>query len=133
MKCYTLKLTHVVAFALSAGFAFIAAHGEATARDRDLRSEVVRDHRTGPEVRDHRSAVIVRDHRTQPIVRDHRTQPIIRDHRATPIVRDHRTSPMVRDHRQASGPQGGVVVTSSERRGGSQCIRSVFGGPCVGF
>jgi len=124
MKRYTLKLTHVVALALSAGFAFIAAHGEATARDRDRRNEVVRDHSTGPEVRDYGSPVIVRDHRTQPI---------IRDHRATPIVRDHRTSPMVRDDRQATGPQGGVVVTSSERRSGSRCIRSVFGGPCVAF
>ena len=50
------------------------------------------------------------------------------------VVRDHRTVPVVRDHRVPRGPQGGVTVTSSGgRRGGSPCIRSVFGGPCFGL
>ena len=103
------------AVALSACIAFVP--GEATARDRNYSG--------GAVVRDHRLPVVVRDHREQPIVRDHRTQPVVRDHRNTPIVRDHR------------GPtalQGGVTVTSSRsRRGGSSCIRSMFGGPCVGL
>ena len=107
MNAGITKLTPV-AVALSACLAFVAAHNGAMARDRD---------RGG--------GAVVRDHRTQPIVRDHRTQPIIRDHRTTPIVRDHRAP---------RGPQGGVIVTSSgSRRGGSPCIRSVFGGPCLGL
>jgi hypothetical protein len=106
-----------VAIALSACLAFVAAHEGATARDRDYGS--------GGAVRDRRTAPIVRDHRAPVVVRDHRTQPIIRDHRTTPIVRDHRVP---------RGPQGGVTVTSSgSRRGGSPCIRSVFGGPCFGL
>jgi hypothetical protein len=85
-------------------------------------------------VRDHRVPVVVRDHRSPVVVRDHREPPIVRDHRTTPIVRDHRDTPIVRDHRAPRGPQGGVIVTSSgSRRGGSPCIRSVFGGPCFGW
>ena len=105
MNAGITKLTPV-AVALSTCLAFVAAHNGAMARDRG-------------------GGAVVRDHRTQPIVRDHRTQPIIRDHRTTPIVRDHRAP---------RGPQGGVTVTSSgSRRGGSPCIRSVFGGPCFGL
>jgi hypothetical protein len=67
-------------------------------------------------------------------VRDHRVPVVVRDHRAEPVIRDHRSEPVVRDHRAPSAPQGGVTVTSSgTRRGGSPCIRSVFGGPCVGL
>jgi hypothetical protein len=59
---------------------------------------------------------------------------VARDHRMPPVVRDHRTTPIVRDHRVPRGPQGGVSVTSSGgRRGGSPCVRSVFGGPCFGL
>jgi hypothetical protein len=68
------------------------------------------------------------------VVRDHREPVIVRDHRAEPVIRDHRTIPVVRDHRMPGGAQGGVTVTSSgSRRGGSPCIRSVFGGPCFGL
>jgi hypothetical protein len=119
-------ITHM-AVALSACLAFVAAPEGATARDRDHGSggAMVRDHREQPIVRDHREPVVVRDHREPVVVRDHRTQPIVRDHRTTPVVRDHRVP---------SGPQGGVTVTSSgSRRGGSPCIRSVFGGPCFGM
>ena len=107
-----------VAVALSVCLVFGATHDGAAARDRgyDGGGFVVRDHRMPPVVRDHRAPVIVRDHRTQP------------------IIRDHRTTPIVRDHRVPRGPQGGVTVTSSgSRRGGSPCIRSVFGGPCFGL
>jgi hypothetical protein len=77
---------------------------------------------------------VVRDHRMPPVVRDHRAPVIVRDHRAEPVIRDHRSTPIVRDHRVPRGPQGGVSVTSSGgRRGGSPCIRSVFGGPCFGL
>jgi hypothetical protein len=57
---------------------------------------------------------------------------VVRDHRdPVVIVRDHRPPVVVRDHRE---PQGGVIVTSTGgRRGGSSCIRSVFGGPCFGW
>ena len=107
-----------MAVALSACLAFVAAPEGATARDRD--------HGSG--------GAMVRDHREQPIVRDHREPVVVRDHRTQPIVRDHRTTPIVRDHRVPSGPQGGVTVTSSgSRRGGSPCIRSMFGGPCFGM
>ena len=117
MNAGITKLTRV-AVALSACLAFVAAHEGATARERD--------HGGG--------GAVVRDHRTAPIVRDHRAQPIVRDHRTQPIIRDHRTTPIVRDHRAPRGPQGGVTVTSSgSRRGGSPCIRSVFGGPCLGL
>ena len=117
MNAGITKLTPV-AVALSAGLAFVAAHEGATAGERgyDEGGIVVRDHRTAPVVRDHRAPVVVRDHRTQP------------------VIRDHRTTPIVRDHRVPRGPQGGVTVTSSgSRRGGSPCIRSVFGGPCLGL
>ena len=114
MKPSVITLTQAVV-ALSACIAFVP--GEATARDRNYGGSAV--------VRDHRLPVVVRDHREQPIVRDHRTQPVVRDHRSTPVVQD---------DRGPSGPQGGVTVTSSgSRRGGSSCIRSAFGGPCVGF
>jgi hypothetical protein len=98
-----------VAVALSACLVFVATHDGATARDRGYDS----------------GGFVVRDHRTPVVVRDHRTQPVIRDHRTVPVVRDHRVP---------RGPQGGVTVTSSGgRRGGSPCIRSVFGGPCFGL
>jgi hypothetical protein len=116
-----------VAVALSACLVLVATHDGASARDRgyDGSGFVVRDHRMPPVVRDHREPVIVRDHR-EPV--------IVRDHRAEPVIRDHRTIPVVRDHRMPRGPQGGVTVTSSgSRRGGSPCIRSVFGGPCFGL
>jgi hypothetical protein len=85
------------------------------------------------------SARVVRDHRRPgPIVRDHRTSgPFVPDNWTPgPIVRDHRTpGPIVRDHRGPNGaPQGGVTVTSSTRqRGSTPCVRSIFGGPCVGL
>ena len=108
MNADTRTLTRI-AVALSAALAFVAAHNGAAARDRGYDG----------------SGFVVRDHRAPPVVRDHRTQPVIRDHRATPIVRDHRAP---------RGSQGGVTVTSSgSRRGGSPCIRSVFGGPCFGL
>jgi hypothetical protein len=113
---------------------------------------VVRDHRYpggvpagGVTVTDTPRDPIVRNHRAVPVVRDHRTSgpfvpddwkpsPIVRDHRTQPIIRDHRATPIVRDHRLPRGPQSGVSVTSAEsRRGGSPCIRSVFGGPCIGL
>jgi hypothetical protein len=134
-----------MAVALSACLTFVAAHEGATARDRDhggggamvrdhREQPIVRDHREPVIVRDHREPVVVRDHREQPIVRDHREPVVVRDHRTQPIVRDHRTTPIVRDHGVPRGPQGGVTVTSSgSRRGGSPCIRSVFGGPCFGL
>ena len=109
------KLTRI-AVGLSTCLVFVAVNEGAMARDRDGGGIVVRDHRTPPVIRDHRSP-------EQVVVRDHRTQPVIRDHRATPTVRN---------YRMPGGPQGGVSVTSSgNRRGGSPCIRSVFGGPCV--
>ncbi len=55
---------------------------------------------------------------------------------SAPVVRDHRRpGPIVRDHRGPNGaPQGGVIVTSSPRqRGSTPCVRSIFGGPCVGL
>jgi hypothetical protein len=68
------------------------------------------------------------------MARDRGGGAVVRDHRTQPIIRDHRTTPIVRDHRAPRGPQGGVTVTSSgSRRGGSPCIRSVFGGPCLGL
>jgi hypothetical protein len=89
----------------------------------------------GPVVRDHRRKPVVRDHRSEPVVRDHRSEPVVRDHRSEPVVRDHRSEPIVRDHtRSRSGSPGGVTVTSSGgRRTSSRCIRSVFGGPCIGL
>jgi hypothetical protein len=64
------------------------------------------------------------------VVHDHCTPVIVRDHWTVPVIRDHRTPPIVRDRRVPRGPQGGVNVTSSgSRRGGSPCIRSVFGSP----
>jgi hypothetical protein len=125
-----------MAVALSACLTFVAAHEGATARDRDHGGggAMVRDHREQPIVRDHREPVVVRDHREPVVVRDHREPVVVRDHRTQPIVRDHRTTPIVRDHGVPRGPQGGVTVTSSgSRRGGSPCIRSVFGGPCFGL
>jgi hypothetical protein len=99
-----------VAVAVSACLAFVAIHDGAAARDRGYDG----------------SGFVVRDHRMPPV--------IVRDHRAEPVIRDHRSDPIVRDHRVPRGPQGGVSVTSSEgRRGGSSCIRSVFGGPCFGL
>jgi hypothetical protein len=107
-----------VAVALSACLAFVAIDEGATARDRGYDG----------------SGFVVRDHRTPPVVRDHRVPVVVRDHRAESVVRDHRTTPVVRDHRMPRSPQGGVTVTSSgSRRGGSPCIRSVFGGPCFGL
>src|SRR5215207_7357346 len=98
-----------VAVALSACLVFVATHDGAAARDRGYDGGGF-------------------------VVRDHRMPPVVRDHRAPVIVRDHRTTPIVRDHRMPRGPQGGVTVTSSgSRRGGSPCIRSVFGGPCFGL
>jgi len=117
MKADARTLTRI-AVALSATLTFAAAHDGAAARDRgyDGGGFVVRDHRMPPVVRDHRAPVVVRDHRTQPVVRDHRTPPVVRDHRVP------------------RGSQGGVTVTNSgTRRGGSPCIRSVFGGPCFGL
>ena len=117
MKADIRTLTRV-AIALSASLAFVAVHDGATARDRGYDG----------------SGFVVRDHRMPPVVRDHRTPVIVRDHRDEPVIRDHRTTPIVRDHRVPRGPQGGVTVTSSgSRRGGSPCIRSVFGGPCFGL
>jgi hypothetical protein len=96
---------------------------------------VVRDHRYpggGPA-----GGVTVTATPRNPIVRDHRAEPVVRDHRtSSPIVRDHRTpSPIVRDHRGGNGaPQGGVIVTTSDRqRGSTPCIRSILGGPCIGL
>jgi hypothetical protein len=117
MKAGITTMTRV-AVALSACLAFVATHEGATARDRGYDG----------------SGFVVRDHRTAPVVRDHRAPVVVRDHRAEPVIRDHRTIPVVRDHRMPRGPQGGVTVTSSgSRRGGSPCIRSVFGGPCFGL
>ena len=108
MKPSITTLTRV-AVALSACLVFVATHDGAVARDRGYDG----------------GGFVVRDHRAPVVVRDHRTQPVIRDHRTTPIVRDHRVP---------RGPQGGAAVTSSgSRRGGSPCIRSVFGGPCFGL
>jgi hypothetical protein len=108
MKSGTTTLTRVAA-ALSACLVFVVTHDGAAARDRGYDG----------------SGFVVRDHRAPVIVRDHRAEPVIRDHRSDPIVRDHRVP---------RGPQGGVSVTSSGgRRGGSPCIRSVFGGPCFGL
>ena len=68
------------------------------------------------------------------MARDRGGGAVVRDHWTQPVIRDHRTTPIVRDHRAPRGPQGGVTVTSSgSRRGGSPCIRSVFGGPCLGL
>jgi hypothetical protein len=107
-----------VAVAVSACLAFVAIHDGAAARDRGYDG----------------SGFVVRDHRMPPVVRDHRAPVIVRDHRAEPVIRDHRSTPIVRDHRVPRGPQGGVSVTSSGgRRGGSPCVRSVFGGPCFGL
>lgn len=98
-----------VAVALSACLVFVATHDGAAARDRGYDGGGF-------------------------VVRDHRTPPVVRDHRAPVVIRDHRTTPIVRDHRVPRGLQGGVTVTSSgSRRGGSPCIRSVFGGPCFGL
>jgi hypothetical protein len=98
-----------VAVALSVCLGFVAAHDGAAARDRSYDGGGF-------------------------VVRDHRAPVIVRDHRAEPVIRDHRTIPVVRGHRVPRGPQGGVTVTSSgSRRGGSPCIRSVFGGPCFGL
>ena len=56
-----------------------------------------------------------------------------------PVVRDNRpANTNTRDHRKsansAENAPGGVTVTASERRkrGGSPCIKSVLGGPCIG-
>ncbi|WP_192926330.1 hypothetical protein [Microvirga tunisiensis] len=107
-----------VAIALSACLVFVATHHGAAARDRGYDG----------------SGFVVRDHRMPPVVRDHRAPVIVRDRRAEPVIRDHRTIPVVRDHRMPRGPQGGVSVTSAgSRRGGSPCIRSVFGWPCFGL
>ena len=48
--------------------------------------------------------------------------------------RDHRDNPTTRDHRDGStnSAQGGVTVTSTGNKHGSECVKSVFGGPCVG-
>jgi hypothetical protein len=117
MKAGITTMTRV-AVALSACLAFVATHEGATARDRGYDG----------------SGFVVRDHRTAPVVRDHRAPVVVRDHRAEPVIRDHRAILVVRDHRMPRGPQGGVTVTSSgSRRGGSPCIRSVFGGPCFGL
>jgi hypothetical protein len=95
-----------VSVTLFAYLAFVAGHGGAVARDCGYDG----------------GGFVALDHCTSVIVRDHRTVPVIRGHRTTPIVRDHRVP---------RGPKGGVTVTSSEsRRGGSPCIRSVFGGSC---
>jgi hypothetical protein len=117
MNAGTTTLTRV-AVALAACLAFVATHQGATARDRGYDG----------------SGFVVRDHRMPPVVRDHRAPVAVRDHRTQPVIRDHRTTPIVRDHRVPRGPHGGVTVTSSgSRRGGSPCIRSVFGGPCFGL
>ena len=107
-----------VAVALSACLVFVATRDGAAACDRSYDD----------------SGFVARDHRMPPVVRDHRAPVIVRDHRAEPVIRDHRSTPIVRDHRVPRGPQGGVSVTSSGgRRGGSSCIRSMFGGPCFGL
>jgi hypothetical protein len=117
MKAGITTMTRV-AVALCACLVFAATHDGAAARDRGYDG----------------SGFVVRDHRMPPIVRDHRAPVVVRDHRAEPVIRDHRPTPIVRDHRMPRGSQGGVTVTSSgSRRGGSPCIRSVFGGPCFGL
>jgi anti-sigma regulatory factor (Ser/Thr protein kinase) len=108
MKADISTLTRI-AVALSAALTFVAAHDGAAARDRGYDGSGF-------------------------VVRDHRMPPVVRDHRAPVVVRDHRMPPTVRDRRVPRGSQGGVAVTSSgSRRGGSPCIRSVFGGPCFGL
>jgi len=115
-----MKTTSSTRFGILLGLAFVAALGSGGVAKAGEASFSVRDHRT-----------------PAPIVRDHRMPaPVVRDHRAAdPIVRDHREPIEVRDHRGSGGAaQGGVMVTSSDRRRGStRCIRSVFGGPCVGL
>ena len=82
---------------------------------------------------DSKPPVVVPAQRTTP-------KPIVRDHRTnTANVRDHRTNTedkaTVRDHRGSENAAGGVKVTDSGRKrrsSGSQCVKSVLGGPCVG-